>query len=45
MTSIQYGKSLDGTESERQVNFGERKIKFLIYAVVTGSNEEKTGAS
>ena len=43
MTSIQYGRSLDGTGSERQVDFGELKIKFLIYAVVTGSHEEKTG--
>ena len=31
--------------SERQVDFGELKITFLISAVVTGSNEEKTGAS
>ena len=30
--------------SERQVDFGELKNKFLISAVVTGSNEEKTGA-
>ena len=44
MTSTQYGRSFDGTESERQVDFGEFKIKFLISAVVTGSNEEKTGA-
>ena len=32
-----------GTGSERQVDFGELKIKFLISAVVSGSNEEKTG--
>ena len=43
-TSTQYGSSLDGTGSERQVDFGELEIKFLISAVVTGSNEEKTGA-
>ena len=42
MTSTQYGRSLDGMGSERQVDFGELKIKFLISAVVTGSNEEKT---
>ena len=30
--------------SERQVDFGELKIKFIISAVVTGSNEEITGA-
>ena len=30
--------------SERQVDFGELKIKFLISAVVTCSNEEKIGA-
>ena len=45
MTSTQYGRSLDGIGSERQVEFGELKIKFLISAVVTGSNEEKTGTS
>ena len=44
MTSTQYGRSLDGTGSERQVDFGELKIKFLISAIVTGTNEEKTGA-
>ena len=44
MTSAQYGRSLDGTGSERQVNFGELKIKFLISAVLTGSNENITGA-
>ena len=44
MTSIQYGRSLDGTGSERQVDFSELKIKFKISTVVTGSNEEKTGA-
>ena len=42
MTSTQYGRSLDGTESERQVNFGILKIKFLISAVITDLNEEKT---
>ena len=42
MTSTQYGRSLDGTGLERQVDFGELKIKFLISAVVTGSNEKKT---
>ena len=40
MTSTQW-RSLDGTGSERQVDFGELRIKFLISAVVTGSNEEK----
>ena len=35
---------MDGTGSERQVDFGELKIKFLLSAVVTYSNEEKTGA-
>ena len=45
MTSTQYGRSLDGIGSKRQVEFGELKIKFLISAVVTGSNEEKTGTS
>ena len=44
MTSTQYGRSLDGTGSERQVDFGELKIKFLISVVVTGSKEGKTGA-
>ena len=44
MMSIQYGRSLDGTGSERQVDFSELKIKFKISTVVTGSNEEKTGA-
>ena len=44
MTSTQYGRSLDGTRSERQVDFGELEIKFLISAVVIGSNEEKIGA-
>ena len=44
MTSTQYEKSLDRRGSERQVDFGELKIKFLIFAVVTSSNEEKTGA-
>ena len=42
MTSTQYGRSLDETGSERQVDLGDLKIKFLISAVVTGSNEEKT---
>ena len=32
------------TGSEREVDFGELKIKFLIFAVVTCSNEGKTGA-
>ena len=41
MTSLQYGRSLDGTGSERQVDFGELKIKFLISAVVAASNEKK----
>ena len=27
MTSTQYGRSLDGTGSERQVEYGELKIK------------------
>ena len=44
ITSTQYGSSLDGSRSERQVDFGELKIKFLISAVFTGSNEEKIGA-
>ena len=44
MTSTQYGRSLGGRRSERQVDFGELKIKFLISAIVIGSNEEKTGA-
>ena len=44
MTSTQYERSLGGTGSERQVGFGELKIKFLISAIVTGLNEEKTGA-
>ena len=44
MPSTQYGRSLDGTGSERQVDFDELKIKFLISVVVTCSNEEKTGA-
>ena len=44
MTLTQYRRRLDKTGSERQVDFGELKIKFLISAVVTGSNEEKTGA-
>ena len=44
MTSTQYGRSLDGMGSERQVDFGEFKIKFQISALVTSSNEEKTGA-
>ena len=44
MTSTQYGKSLDGTGSERQVEFGELKIKFLISAEVTDLNKEETGA-
>ena len=41
MTSTQYGRSLDGTGSERQVNFGELEIKFLIFAVVTGRMKKK----
>ena len=41
MTSTKYGRSLNGTESERQVDFGELKIKFLIPAVVNSSNEKK----
>ena len=41
---MQHGRSVDGTGSERQVDFGELKIKFLISAVVTGLNEVKTGA-
>ena len=44
MTLTQYGRSLDGTESERQVDFSELKIKFQISAVVSGSNEGRTGA-
>ena len=44
MTSTQYERSLEGTGSERQVDSDELKIKFLISAVVTGLNEEKTGA-
>ena len=44
MTSTQYGRSLDGTGSERQVGFGKLKVKFLISAEVTGSNKEKPGA-
>ena len=35
MTSTQYGRSLDGTGSERQVDFGELTIEFLISAEVT----------
>ena len=45
MTSTQYGRSLDGSESERQIDFGELQIKFINSAVVTGLNEEKIGAS
>ena len=41
ITSTQYGRSFDGTESEKQVDFGEFKIKFLISAVITSSNEKK----
>ena len=44
MASTHYRRRLDKTGSERQVDFGELNIKFLISAVVTGSNEEKTGA-
>ena len=44
MTSAQYEKSADGIRSQRQVDFGELKIKFLISAVVTGSNEKNTDA-
>ena len=44
MTSIQYRRSLNGMRLEMQVDFGELKIKFLISAVVTCSNEEKTSA-
>ena len=36
---------MDGTGSERQVDFDELKIKFLKSAIVIGSNEEKTGTS
>ena len=42
MTSTRYRRSLDGTGSEGQVDYGELKIKFLISAVVTGSNKEKS---
>ena len=42
MTSTQYGRSLDVTGSERHVDFGELKIKFLIFAVVAGSNVKTT---
>ena len=41
MTSTQYGRNVDRTGSERQVDFGEFKIKLLISAVATGSNKEK----
>ena len=44
MTSTQHGRNLDGTGSERQVDFNELKIQFLISAVAAGSNHEKTGA-
>ena len=44
MTSTQYRRSLNGTGPERQVDFGESEIKFLISAVVTSTNEEKTSA-
>ena len=44
MISTQYGRSLDGTGSERQVDIGELTIKFQISAVVIGLNEEKTDA-
>ena len=39
-TSTQCERSCDETRSEKLVDFGELKIKFLISAVVTGSNEE-----
>ena len=41
ITSTLYGRSLYETGSERQVDFAELKIKFLIFAVFTGSNKEK----
>ena len=44
MTSTQYGRSFDGMGLERQVDFIKFKIKFLISAVFTDSNAEKTGA-
>ena len=44
MTLTQYGRSLDGMGSERQIDFCELKIKFLTSVVVTGSNEEEAGA-
>ena len=37
-------KEFNGTGLERWVDVGDLKIKFLISAVVTGSNEEKIGA-
>ena len=40
-TLTQYGRSLDRTGSERQVEFGELNIKCIIFAVFTGSNKEK----
>ena len=42
--TTQYGRSLDAMGLERQVDFDELNINFLIAAVVTFSNEEKTGA-
>ena len=39
--NTKYGRNVDGTGSEKQVDFDELKIKFLISAVVTDSNEEK----
>ena len=44
LTLTQYGRSLDRTGSERQVDFGGVKIELLISAVVSGLNEEKIGA-
>ena len=43
MTLTQYGMSLNGMRSKRQVDFGEFKIEFLISVGINGLNKEKTG--
>ena len=43
MESMQWGSRLDGTGSNKHVNFGEDKINCLILSTDTSLNDENIG--
>ena len=43
ITSIQWGKRLDGRGSDKQEDFGDHKIKCLISSIDVGWKNENEG--